>query len=418
MLISLFIFLLTIIAVLRRPAGVSEAVVGIIGAAVMIGAGYVSLPQTYTVVIDSLNVVLFFLGLMIMVAIAEVSGLVETAANTAARFSHGNGRLLLLVVFGIGIIITILLSNDATVLILTPVVLALTSRFNLNPLPYVFACAFVANASSMLLPIANPVNLLAIDAFDIRLPEYLIHLLLPGLTAIAVTISLFMIIFRREVRTNFTLEANSFYPVNPLLMPVLTTLGIVVAGYILFSVQGWPLSIPVLSGAIMLLAIALTGRHITLRPLSKSISWSILPFIVSLAVLVQGLANSGLIQLLGDHLTTLLNQGEIPASLVASFGTAVGANLFNNWPMMMISVETLRTSPELIGMVPALPYQVILGADLGPNIAIFGSFSTLLWFVILRRRGLNIKPSSYLKLGVIVTLPALLFSSLVLILIS
>lgn len=418
MLISLFIFLLTIVTILKRPAGLSEAVIGIGGAAAMVVAGYVSLPQTFTVVTESLNVVLFFLGLMIMVAIAEVSGLVETAATTAARLSRGNGKLLLLLVFGVGVIITILLSNDATVLILTPVVFSLTNQFKLNPLPYVFACAFVANASSMILPMANPVNLLAIDAFDIRLPEYLSHLVLPGLIAVAVTISLFMLIFRREIKANFTLEPNTVGPVTPLLIPVMVTLGIVTIGYIIFSVQGWPLSVPIISGALLLLCVSLFNKRVNWRPLARSISWSILPFIVSLAILVQGLDNSGVIQALGDQLKSLLHNGELSASLVTAVGTAAGTNLFNNWPMMMISVGTLTATPELLVASPGLPYQAILGADLGPNVAVFGSLSTLLWFVILRRRGLNIKPSSYFKLGIIITPAALLLSSLILFLLS
>ncbi|MEN8614979.1 SLC13 family permease [Dehalogenimonas sp. THU2] len=418
MLLSLGIFILTIAGIVLRPWRVPEAAVAVIGAATMIVLGDLTLPEAGGALSGSLNVLAFFLGLMLVAAIAESAGLFDRIVDTAVKHARGSGRRLLIIVFAAGTVITVLLSNDATALMLTPVVIVLVVRLKLNPLPYVFACAFIANAASVLLPVANPVNLLAVDAFDLRLGDYLAHLLLPGLAVISITIGLFLFIFRRELRAAFPDGADGglmpMAPHNRMLRPVAITLVFIVLGYLWFSLNGWPLSIPVIGGAAALLLMGLIFNGPGWGELRRSVSWSILPFIGGLAVLVRGLESGGVIDKLSQGLVSLLNHGELSASVAASAGTAAGANLMNNWPAMMVSVSTLAGAEGALSANPGLPYQVILGAGLGPNIAIFGSFSTMLWLVLLRRRGLQVKPMNYFKLGLIVTPPALLAGSLIL----
>jgi len=415
---SLVIFGLTIAGIIFRPRRQSEAVIACIGAAAMVLTGVLTFGDAASAVLRNLNVLGFFLGLMVVTAIAEEAGVVESITRRAAKLSRGDGRRLLLIVFGVGIIITSLLSNDATALILTPVVYVLVSRLKLDPLPYVFACAFIANAASMLLPVANPVNLLAVDAFDLRLGDYLAHLLLPTIIVVSVTIGLFFFIFRREIRTSFDPATLATNGPRPFMRPAVVVLAVIVAGYALFSMNGWPLSIPVLFGALFLLIIGSTAKRIDWRKLSRSISWPILPFIAALTVLVEGLENSGVTDRLGELFSSLLGRGELAASLATSLGTAAGANVINNWPAMMVSVTTLSGVPDAVTANPGLPYQAILGAGLGPNIAVLGSLSTMIWLVLLRRRGLAVSSLSYLKLGLVITPAALLIGSLALYLLS
>ncbi len=416
---SLAIFGLTIAGIIWRPRRQSETLIACLGAVAMVALGGLTFDDAIGAITGSLNVLGFFLGLMIVAAIAEAVGVFDLVTTRAASLAKGSGRRLLLVVFGAGVVITSLLSNDATALMLTPVVYVLVTRFKLDPLPYVFACAFIANAASMLLPVANPVNLLAVDAFDLRLGDYLAHLLLPSVIVIAVTVGAFLFIFRREINKSFAADPSLLTTGSrPLLRPVLLVLALVAGGYFLFSINGWPLSIPVLAGAFILVLISLTDNSLKWPVLYRSISWPILPFIAALAVLVQGLESGGVIRELGEAFSSLVSHGELPAALATSFGTATGANLMNNWPMMMVSVTTLSGVPEVVAAGSGLPYQAILGAALGPNIAVMGSLSTMLWMVLLRRRGLSISARSYLKLGLLITPAALLCGSLALYLLS
>ncbi|PPD58796.1 ArsB/NhaD family transporter [Dehalogenimonas etheniformans] len=418
MISSLAVFALTIAGIIWRPRRLSEALTASLGAVAMIAVGGLSVGEAINALEINLNVLGFFLGLMIVAAIAESSGLFEAITEKAVVLSRGSGRRLLLIVFGIGVVITTLLSNDATALMLTPVVFLLVRRLRIDPLPYVFACAFIANAASFLLPVANPVNLLAVDAFHLRLGDYLAHLLLPSLAVIGVTVGVFLYLFRKEIPASFTLATLPTRAVSRNLdRHVILILALIAVGYIIFSFNGWPLSVPVLAGALALLAIT-SIRRIKLTQIFRSVSWSILPFVAGLAVLVQGLENSGVTQYIGELFTGLLNHGQLPGALATSIGTAAGSNLMNNWPMMMVSVTTLSGIPDAVAANPGLPYQAIIGAALGPNIAVLGSLSSMLWLLILRRRGLNVTAGSFLKLGLLVTPVALLCGSLVLYLLS
>ena len=415
---SLVVFGLTIAGIIWRPRRQSEAMIVCIGAFAMISVGGLSIGEAFHAVGNNLNVLGFFLGLLIVAAVVESVGLFEAITEKAVALSHGSGRRMLLIVFGVGIVITSFLSNDATALMLTPVVFLLVRRLKIDPLPYVFACAFIANAASFLVPVANPINLLAVDAFQIRLWDYLAHLLLPSMIVIGITIGLFLYIFRKEIPVSFPSDSLSMQVnAHPLARQVILTLILITLGYAVFSFNGWPLSVPVLIGAFALLIIVST-HGTKWAEISRSVSWSILPFVAGLAVLVQGLVSSGVTQHIGEMFVNLLGRDQLTGALATSFGTAAGSNLMNNWPMMMVSVTTLSGIPDAIAANPGLPYQAIIGAALGPNIAVLGSLSSMLWLVLLRRRGLNIGAGAFLKLGLLVTPAALLCGSLVLYVLS
>jgi arsenical pump membrane protein len=149
------------------------------------------------------------------------------------------------------------------------------------------------------------------------------------------------------------------------------------------------------------------------KQVKNGISWSIFLFVFSLAVLVRGLETTGITTALGKMLMEFASKGSLGAILTTVFGTAIGSNLINNWSMMMVSVSSLAGSSGLV--TPAhqsLVYSTILGADIGPNITILGSLSSMLWLLLLKQRGLTVHPLSYLKLGLIIAPPMLIVGAL------
>lgn len=405
MLLASSLFILTLILVMVRPRPLNEAAAVSLGAGLMLATGVVSPGQALEVLRQNANILLFFLGLMLVSAIADRAGFFQWSAAKAVRFAGGSGLHLLLIVFGLGTVITAFFSNDATALILTPIVYALVTRLRLNPLPFVFACAFIANTASMILPVSNPVNLLPVDKFGLTLGEYLRYLLIPSLLVIVLNIGLFALLFRKQIPKSFSSDWPE-YPVKINLFFILACCGLAITafGYVFASLRGLPLSYPALAGAALLLIVGLSFRRLNWHYVRSRVSLGIFPFIFGLALLVQGLDNAGITQTIGKMLANLASRGDVEAILSVSFGTALGSNLINNWPMMMVSVSSLGTigSPPP-GLDQSLIYASILGADLGPNIAIMGSLSSMLWLVLLRRRGLDIHPLQYLKLGLKVT---------------
>lgn len=410
MILALCIFFVTLILIIVRPRPLNEATAAMFGAILMLATSIISPSQLFEVLKDTANILLFFLGLMVVCAIADRAGFFEWSAFKATKLANGQGRRLLLVLFVLGTLVTTFLSNDATALVLTPIVYVLVTRLKLNPLPYVFACAFIANTASVILPISNPVNLLPVDQFGITLSVYLRFLLLPAILAILINVGLFLLIFKKAISASFEYcESEHFIKVDSFFKFTCIGLGLTAIGYILTSLYGLPLSWPALGGASLLLIGGFAFQRLNLKQINSGISWSILLFIFCLALLVKGLDNVGVTKAIGDVVAELSSENHLGAVMATTFGTAVGSNLINNWSMMMVSIS-------ILGNIPSpnqnLIFSTILGTDIGPNIAIVGSLSSMLWLVLLRQRGLEIHPLQYLKLGLIVTPPMLVVAAL------
>ena len=183
-------------------------------------------------------------------------------------------------------------------------------------------------------------------------------------------------------------------------------LALIAAGYITASLVHLPLSFVGLAGGLGLVAGAAYFKRLSWRKLSGEISWPIFLFIGGMFIVVQGVSNTGFTREMGRALVNTAGDSPLLAVLVGTFGTALGANLINNVPMSLVMISALQQI-DLAAVSPAvhngLIFSSILGADLGPNLTTAGSLATVLWLLILRRKGVEVSPLQYFKLGVIVT---------------
>lgn len=410
--LTLLVFVLTLALVMIRPRHFDEARAAAMGGALMLLVGAVPPLQAVGVLLRSWNVFLFFLGLMAISALAEEAGFFDWIAAHAVRASGGHTRRLFVNVFAIGILISTFLSNDATALVLTPIVFTLVTKLGLQPLPFMFACTFIADTASLTLPVSNPVNILMLDVFPQTLGQYLRYLLVPSLLVIAINVGFFLWLFRRDIQGQVTGQAMPA-PAEAIrhggfFRYTLGVLFLVAVAYVAASARGWPLSFVALAGSAALAAGALATGQLNPRRLGREISWSLFPFIAGMLVVVQGVENAGLTARFGQLFLQLAGESPLQAALAGAFGSALTCNLINNVPTMMLIRSALLS---LSGVSPsvqhALVYSTILGSDLGPNITIIGSLATILWLVILRRKGLQVSPMDYFKIGIVVT-PAML----------
>jgi arsenical pump membrane protein len=412
-LLGCLIFIATLVLVITRPRGVPEWAAALGGGAGMLLLGIVTFEQAARVLWDNLNVFGFFLGLMTISALAESAGFFDALARLAARLSGNSSRRLFLNVMLIGTVITVFLTNDATALILTPLVFALVVRLRLEPLPFMFATTFIADTASFVLPVSNPINVLVLTAFPHDLWSYLGHLLLPAMLVIAGNIAIFLWIFRHDLRRSFDpMLLDSAYGAA---VPVqgrwfryaAASLGGIALAYVLASAFRWPLAFVAVGGALLLLLGGVAMRRVQWRELGKGISWPIFGFIGGMLLLVQGVENLGITAAFGHWLVALsggTTWGAVPASVI---GSAVGANAINNVPMALVMTSAIRSVAPTGPLNDVFVYGTIVGADLGPNITTVGSLATMLWLLILRRRGLDVSPLAYFRLGIVVT-PVLL----------
>lgn len=430
--ITLGIFGITLLLILLRPKGLNEAIIALGGGVLMLGLGRVSFAQVISLFEAKWEVYFFFLGLMTIAAIADSAGFFDWTAAVAVKLADGKGHRLFLNVFLLGTLITTFLSNDATALILTPVVYTLVTRLRLNPLPFMFACTFIADTASMTLLVSNPINILITGSFPHTqdLGSYWKHLLIPSLLACIINVTLFYFLFRKEIPATFQLHPEAeaaesekeevWKNRNPAFFRfTVGCLGLIALCYILASLFKISVAFVALGGAGVLLAGAFYYKKLNLPTLGKEISWSIFVFISGMFVVVKAVENTGLTGQLGSWLTSLGGSNLLVTVLVFTFGTALGTNLINNVPMALVMVSTieqiLNQQPHLTAQFQnGLIYSSIIGADLGPNLTTVGSLATVLWLLILRRKGLEISSMRYFRVGIVVTPLMLLVTALVL----
>lgn len=400
--VGVLIFLGTLVVIMFRPYGINEAAAAAGGALLMLLGSYIRPGEAVLVLGSEWNVFGFFLGLMAISALADRAGIFEMLAYQAGKWSGGRGLRLYLAVFAIGTLITIFLSNDATALILTPVVYALVTRLRLPALPFMFACTFIADTASFVLPVSNPINILVLDAFSSGLDTFLRYLFLPSLFCIVFNTLLFAWLFRKSIPADYNLkEVVPFQPPNQNLFRfTVVTLVFVALGYVVASAARFPLSVVALTGAGILLAGAWWFKSFDANKLRQEISWTLFVFIGGMFLIVRAVEDLGLTSIVGNALVQVASDNPLRAVVLTAAGTALGANLINNVPMALVMIAALRGIPLNAAGHEALIYATIFGADLGPNLTTVGSLATMLWLLILRRKGLEISTVEYFKLGI------------------
>ena len=410
---SVVIFVIVLILMVIRPRGISEAWPAMIGGILMIAIGRVTPAVAFDALAENLSLFGFFLGLMVIAAIAEQAGFFAWTARMAVIRSGGSPTRLLVNIFIVGTVITAVLTNDATALVLTPVVYVLVTRLRLTAAPYVFACSFVADAASFLLPVSNPVNLILLGPNETRLAPFLWHLLIPSFLVLLWNIAFFRWFFRADLTGTVSVHDLPLDAHDPrFLRTVSILLASIGVGYIAATSAGLPVAIVALGGSAALIAAAIVHGHWRPRETLRAISWPLFPFVGGMVLLVHGVESvtSGLAQ----WLFTLAEGSTATGVFVTTFGVAIGANIVNNVPIALIAAAALNTMSATASDRLAIHYAAVLGADLGPNISVMGSLATMLWLLMLRRRGLTISSLDYLRFGVLVTPPALLIGAIAL----
>jgi arsenical pump membrane protein len=393
----------TIGLVIARPRGLTEARAALLGAAVMVLAGLVPFRDAASNVVGHWNVLLFFVGLTGAAAVAERSGLFEALAGTAARVSGGKPRRLLVAVVIAGAVVAALLSNDAAALALTPVVYVLVTRFGLEPLPYVLACTFVADAASLALPVSNPVNVIvSADLGESAIS--LVPVLLPAaIAAVLALLGCMLVIYRHQVpaRSPIVPAADSWAPWSAIPRPLLAAFGVAVAIFAIASGLDLPLGLAMTVAWLVLIVVERRGGRLV-GPLD-GIGWSLLVFVAGMGVLVDGLSSAGVTAWLASLVLGPVRDAPAAVMAVSAAAGAVGANLFNNLPAAFVLADAVHGAGLSAASSHAAAIGTIIGADLGPNLTPVGSVATLLWFVLLRQRGMEVSTWSYIRVGLIVT---------------
>jgi arsenical pump membrane protein len=390
--------------VVVRPFRLPEATWAFAGALALMASSLLPWADALSGMRKGIDVYLFLIGMMLIAELARHEGLFDYLAALAVEHARGSPQRLFLLVYLVGTMVTIFLSNDATAIVLTPAVYAATRAAGASPLPYLFVCAFIANAASFVLPISNPANLVVFGARMPHLAEWLRQFALPSVASIVVTYAVLRLAQRRALKEE-KIEINVPKPKlsreGKLTAVGIGAIGIVLLGASALDVQ---LGLPTfICGAVTAIAVLLVSRQ-SPWPVLKDISWSVLPLVAGLFVMVEALIRTGVIGHLSEMLHAAVAQSVAKTAWSVGIVTALAGNIANNLPVGLVAGSVAASDHLPTEVVGAM----LIGVDLGPNLSVTGSLATILWLVALRREALHVSAFSFLRLGLLVMPPALL----------
>lgn len=392
--------------VIVRPFGAPEAVWAVVGATILVVTGLLSPDDALTGIGKGTDVYLFLFGMMLLAETARAEGLFDWAAAHATRRANGSASRMFTMIYIVGTIVTVFLSNDATAVVLTPAVAAAARTAKTEqPLPYLLICAFIANAASFVLPISNPANLVLYGSQMPPLLEWLPRYLPASVASIVVTYVVLRWTQRKALRRPIATDVpvpHLSHSGKVAAAGIAATAVVLIVSSALDLQLGLPTAIAGALTAIIVLIVERKGPWGTI----KDISWSVLPLVAGLFVLVEALDRSGLIRLLADAIHHAAAESVTATSWAMGLTVAVGGNLINNLPAGLIASSALQIASPPDPVTRA----ALIGVDLGPNLSVTGSLATILWLAALRREGVRVGAFAFLKVGVLVMPPALLLS--------
>jgi arsenical pump membrane protein len=392
--------------VIFRPFFWPEFIWAVTGAVLLLALGLLSPADALSGVAKGTDVYLFLIGMMLLAELARQEGLFDWLAARAATHAKGSAARLFSLVFAVGTIVTVFLSNDATAVVLTPAVAAVVRAAKVKePLPYLLICAFIANAASFVLPISNPANLVIYGSHMPPLLRWLPIYALPSVLAIGSTYLVLRYSQRAHLRYAVAsdIEVPALTACGKLAAFGIATTAVVLLASSAFDIQ---LGLPTfLAGAITAVLVLARARRGPLEVM-KAISWGVLPLVAGLFVLVEALEKTGVTADLATLLEDLARRSATDAAWAAGLVLAVGCNLVNNLPAGLVAGRVV----EIASVPDHVRSAVLIGVDLGPNLSVTGSLATILWLTALRREGIHVGAWRFLKLGVLVMPPALVLA--------
>ena len=402
------ILVATLTLVLIRPKDVNEAWWAVLGGGLTLVLGLVTLRQAGSILLETQDALVLLVGMMTLSAIAEKAGFFDWAASLTARAGGGSVLRLYGFVFLAGTLITATLSLDATAIVLTPIIYGMVVRLRLSPMPFMFACVCTANTASLFLPISNLTNLLAYDAFDMEFIRFSLIMLIPATLAMLANALILAWLFRSDLRGSFEQKLPSFAPENRRFFRMATrgVAGVLVA-FFLAPIFGIPIGLVALAVGALVVFVARLRGWVTLREVAGSISWSILALVIGLFLVVQGVENVGLASAVRQAFAAAAPGDSFLQILGIAVGSALGSNLINNVPMIVVALGATGplVSNGMLGL--ASVYAVIVGTNIGPNLTTVGSLATLIWLTIIRGKGMDVTAKDYLRVGAL-SMPAVL----------
>jgi arsenical pump membrane protein len=426
--ITVFVFFVTILIIFLRPHNLNEAYPAAIGAIIVLSIGSVSFPNLVDIIQKIGGASITIISTLVMAFTLEGFGFFRWAAVRIAILVRQSGYRLYWFIQLLCFLMTLLFNNDGSILIATPIIILLLEHFHLKPhqkIPYLISGAIIATGSSAPIGVSNIVNLISLNIIHMSLFSYTAMMFIPSMLGLIFLSFLMFLVLKKsfprtlnmpineiEKKRIFAFDKNNNHTKS--MLKILAFVFTVRLSIFAASFIGIPIEIVAVFGSVTLLAVRWYYLHTNPVDVVKKTPWHIFIFAFSMYVIIYGLNNIGLADHLAKLFEPIVSKGLFSASFVMGGLVSILSNVFNNHPALMIGTITL-TKMNLDSLTLQVIYlSNIIGSDIGSLLLPIGTLASLLWMHILQKNRIMISWKDYIKVTIAIIPPTIVFTLLML----